>query len=119
MADLLVPLADGLPTLSLLAEGLAAVPESLLQPPQNIKTLATWLYLSNGMTVEKQGPAGINGFAPAPAAAGCIRSSYMSQHLASKGLSRAFTTTAFTTSPTSATGGDATATWLAGWTVFY
>jgi SagB-type dehydrogenase family enzyme len=46
------------PTLSLLAEGLSAVPESLLQPSQNLKTLATWLYLANGLTVERQGPVG-------------------------------------------------------------
>jgi SagB-type dehydrogenase family enzyme len=42
----------------LLAEGLAAVPESLLQPPQNLRTLATWLYLAYGMSVERTGPAG-------------------------------------------------------------
>src|SRR6185437_12709691 len=58
------------PTLSLLSEGLAAVPESLLQPPQNIKTLATWLYLSNGMTVEKQGPAGMQWLRTSPSGGG-------------------------------------------------
>ena len=58
------------PTLSLLSEGLAAVPESLLQPPQNIKTLATWLYLSNGMTVEKQGPAGMQWLRTSPSSGG-------------------------------------------------
>src|SRR5205085_1601840 len=44
--------------LSLLAEGLSAVPESLLQPAQNLKTLATWLYYAYGETIERPGPAG-------------------------------------------------------------
>lgn len=41
------------PTLDLLSDGLGAVPASQLQPPQNLKTLGTWLYLSNGITIEK------------------------------------------------------------------
>jgi SagB-type dehydrogenase family enzyme len=41
------------PTLQLLADGLGAVPASQLQPPQNLKTLASWLYLANGITIEK------------------------------------------------------------------
>src|SRR3954465_9826979 len=41
-------------TLRLLAEGLGAVPASQLQPPQNLKTLATWLYLADGITIEKR-----------------------------------------------------------------
>lgn len=41
------------PTLQLLAEGLGALPASQLQPPQDLKTLGTWLYLSDGITIEK------------------------------------------------------------------
>jgi SagB-type dehydrogenase family enzyme len=41
------------PTLQLLTEGLGALPASQLQPPQNLKTLSTWLYLANGITIEK------------------------------------------------------------------
>ena len=46
------------PMVSLLKEGLSAVPESQLQPPQDLKTLATWLYLADGETIERPGPAG-------------------------------------------------------------
>jgi SagB-type dehydrogenase family enzyme len=42
----------------LLAEGLAAVPESQLQPPQNLKTLATWLYYADGASITARGPGG-------------------------------------------------------------
>lgn len=42
------------PTLQLLADGLGAVPASQLTPPQTLKTLGTWLYLSNGITIEKR-----------------------------------------------------------------
>jgi SagB-type dehydrogenase family enzyme len=41
------------PAIQLLADGLGAVPASQLQPPQNLKTLATWLYLADGITIEK------------------------------------------------------------------
>ena len=41
-------------TLQLLADGLGAVPASQLQPPQNLKTLGTWLYLADGVTIEKR-----------------------------------------------------------------
>jgi len=41
-------------TLSVLHEGLEAVPPSLQHPPQNLKTLASWLHLGAGLTV----PAG-------------------------------------------------------------
>src|SRR4051794_9908769 len=36
-------------TLDLLRDGLGALPGSQLQPPQNLKTLASWLYLANGI----------------------------------------------------------------------
>ena len=42
------------PTLQLLADGLGALPNSQLTPPQTLKTLGTWLYLANGITVEKR-----------------------------------------------------------------
>src|SRR4051812_4889725 len=41
------------PALQLLADGLGAIPASQLQPPQNLKTLASWLYLADGITIEK------------------------------------------------------------------
>jgi SagB-type dehydrogenase family enzyme len=41
-------------TLSLLGRGLEAVPESQLRPPQDLRTLASWLYLANGLTHKKQ-----------------------------------------------------------------
>src|SRR5204862_493690 len=40
------------PALQLLADGLGAIPASQLQPPQNLKTLASWLYLADGITIE-------------------------------------------------------------------
>lgn len=36
-------------TLSVLAQGLDALPESQLNPPQDLKTLSTWLYLADGV----------------------------------------------------------------------
>jgi SagB-type dehydrogenase family enzyme len=41
------------PTLQLLTDGLGALPASQLQPPQNLKTLASWLYLADGITIER------------------------------------------------------------------
>ncbi|MDB5332231.1 MAG: hypothetical protein JWP03_3382 [Phycisphaerales bacterium] len=45
------------PMLSILSEGIGAVPESQLQPPQNLKTLATWLYFANGLVQRPSNPA--------------------------------------------------------------
>ncbi len=42
------------PTISLLDLGFDAIPESQLNPPQNLKTLATWLHLSYGQTIKQQ-----------------------------------------------------------------
>ena len=42
------------PTISLLDVGFEAIPESQLNPPQNLKTLATWLHLSYGQTIRQQ-----------------------------------------------------------------
>ena len=42
------------PTLQLLADGLGSVPNSQLTPPQTLKTLGTWLYLADGITIEKR-----------------------------------------------------------------
>jgi SagB-type dehydrogenase family enzyme len=39
--------------LAILSDGLGAVPESQLQPPQDLKTLATWLYFANGIVQQK------------------------------------------------------------------
>lgn len=41
------------PTLDLLADGVGALPASQVQPPQDLKTLASWLYLADGITIEK------------------------------------------------------------------
>jgi len=41
------------PTLDLLTDGLGALPASQVQPPQDLKTLASWLYLADGITIEK------------------------------------------------------------------
>ncbi len=38
------------PTISLLAHHRDALPDSLLNPPHDLKTLATWLFMSNGQT---------------------------------------------------------------------
>ena len=43
-----------MPTISLLDVGFDAIPESQLNPPQNLKTLATWLHLSYGQTIKQQ-----------------------------------------------------------------
>jgi SagB-type dehydrogenase family enzyme len=41
-------LGVAVPATALLLEGLDAVPASQVQPPQNLRTLATWLYLAAG-----------------------------------------------------------------------
>jgi SagB-type dehydrogenase family enzyme len=46
------------PMLAILSDGLAAVPESQLQPPQDLKTLATWLYFANGIVQKNAIKAG-------------------------------------------------------------
>ena len=40
--------------LSLMRDGLAALPESHIQPPQDLKTLATWLFMAYGVNVERK-----------------------------------------------------------------
>lgn len=37
-------------TLKVLAQGLAALPQSIIDPPQDLKTLASWLHLAAGIT---------------------------------------------------------------------
>ncbi|HZL34687.1 MAG TPA: SagB/ThcOx family dehydrogenase [Tepidisphaeraceae bacterium] len=39
---------------AVLSEGLNAVPDSQRNPPQNLKTLASWLYLANGLAVQTE-----------------------------------------------------------------
>jgi len=39
--------------LALMRDGLAALPESHIRPPQDLKTLATWLFMSYGIDVER------------------------------------------------------------------
>src|SRR6266446_6457690 len=36
-------------SLALMREGVSALPESHIQPPQDLKTLATWLYMAYGI----------------------------------------------------------------------
>jgi SagB-type dehydrogenase family enzyme len=43
-----------IPTLSVLQSGTEFVPESQLNPPQNLKTLSTWLYLVDGVISKLQ-----------------------------------------------------------------
>ncbi len=60
-AQLPTSLVDvGVPTIQLLDIGFDAIPESQLNPPQNLRTLATWLHLSYGQTIklQPQGPRG-------------------------------------------------------------
>jgi SagB-type dehydrogenase family enzyme len=40
------------PAIAVLSEGLTAVPESQVHPDQDIKTLASWLYLANGLSAK-------------------------------------------------------------------
>lgn len=40
--------------MSLMRDGLGALPESHIQPPQDLKTLATWLFMSYGISTEKK-----------------------------------------------------------------
>jgi SagB-type dehydrogenase family enzyme len=42
------------PALAVLADGRDAVPDSQLNPPQDLKTLATWLYLAAGETGRRE-----------------------------------------------------------------
>lgn len=41
-------------TPGLLSEGVNAIPESQQNPPQNLKTLASWLYLANGLAAQTE-----------------------------------------------------------------
>lgn len=41
------------PARALIREGLTALPESHVRPPQDLKTLATWLYMAYGVTSER------------------------------------------------------------------
>ena len=41
-------------SLALMHEGLAALPESHVRPPQDFKTLATWLYMAYGIVSERK-----------------------------------------------------------------
>jgi len=54
-----VPLPAGLldvpvATLSLMAQGLDALPPALVGPPQDLKTLATWLHFANGIASKRR-----------------------------------------------------------------
>ena len=40
--------------LSLIRDGLAALPDSQVQPPQDLKTIATWLHMAYGITAERE-----------------------------------------------------------------
>jgi SagB-type dehydrogenase family enzyme len=42
------------PTLSLLFNGRSSLPESQLDPPHDLRTLATWLFLSDGLTQKQR-----------------------------------------------------------------
>ncbi len=42
------------PTIALLSDGLTALPESQVGPPHDLRTLATWLYMAAGRTVERR-----------------------------------------------------------------
>src|SRR5688500_9140135 len=44
--------------LAVLEQGLDALPDSQLRPPQDLKTLTTWLYLSDGRTKKVDTPKG-------------------------------------------------------------
>ncbi|HEY8748781.1 MAG TPA: SagB family peptide dehydrogenase [Tepidisphaeraceae bacterium] len=41
-------------SLALMREGVTALPDSHVQPPQDLKTLATWLYMAYGVSAEKK-----------------------------------------------------------------
>jgi SagB-type dehydrogenase family enzyme len=41
-------------SLALMREGVNALPESHVQPPQDLKTLATWLYMAYGVSTERK-----------------------------------------------------------------
>jgi SagB-type dehydrogenase family enzyme len=54
-----VPLPVGLldlpvATISLMAQGLDALPASMVGPPQDLKTLATWLHFANGIASKRR-----------------------------------------------------------------
>lgn len=42
------------PAVALMREGLSALPESHIRPPQDLKTLATWLYMAYGVTADRR-----------------------------------------------------------------
>lgn len=45
---------DSVPALALLAKGVTAAPPERLHPPQDLRTLAAWLGLANGVTAERK-----------------------------------------------------------------
>lgn len=42
------------PALSVLADGLSGLPAELMHPPQDLRTLSSWLHLANGITGERR-----------------------------------------------------------------
>lgn len=43
-----------IPAVEVVREGLAALPPSHIRPPQDLKTVATWLYMAYGVAVERR-----------------------------------------------------------------
>jgi SagB-type dehydrogenase family enzyme len=48
----------GVATIQLMEVGFDAIPDSQLNPPQDLRTLATWLHLAYGRTIKQQGVGG-------------------------------------------------------------
>ena len=85
--------------LGVLSEGLGAVPEGDIHPAQNLKTLASWLYLANGLSAKYDASIVAQTFAPARVPGRSIRSRSTSRLSGSRGWSRGFIITAFAISP--------------------
>lgn len=58
------------PVVTLLQEGRDALPESLISPPQDLKTLATWLFLADGIIPVRRQNKVINNIRTCPSAEG-------------------------------------------------
>ncbi len=86
-------LDTGASTLSLLAVGVHAVPAERLHPPQDLATLANWLYLADGVTAERALGGAAFGLRTCPSCGACSRSSSTSPRSAWRGWRRASTTT--------------------------
>ena len=61
-------LDEAVETLRLMSDGLEVLPQSLINPPHDLKTLASWLYMAAGLTCRSQQAGQVHWLRAAPSA---------------------------------------------------